>query len=64
MIRLYVQEDVQKWITANWQPKPTTCGAHQRDYHTSQYPCILRPGHDPIAPTISRTHIDKDGGTW
>lgn len=65
MIRLYVEEDVQAWIDANMQFKPPTCQATYTGYLTyERHPCILAPGHGPIAPTISRTHIDKDGDTW
>lgn len=70
MIRLYVEQDVQAWISQHWQPKPTACSAPNAQYPDAyndgqhQYPCILPVGHEPIAPTIGRTHIDRDGDTW
>lgn len=70
MIRLYVEEDVQAWITAQQQAAPTACQATNANYPDAysndvhRYPCILPLGHDPIAPAIDRSHIDRDGDTW
>lgn len=70
MIRLYVEEDVQAWIDANMQFKPATCQATNTHYPDAyingvrRCRCVLPPGHEPIALTIDRTHIDQDGDTW
>lgn len=70
MIKLYVELDVQDWINQHWQPKLTGCTVTNPQYPDAysegrhRYPCALAAGHDPIAPTIGRTHIDHDGDTW
>lgn len=64
LARLYIENDVQAWIEANWTPKRTqACGAINSRYETA-YPCVLQPGHPPVMPNGHRTHIDADGDTW